>query len=338
LSLLVGLLLLLSVLVLCASMGAVAVPLPTSFTIVWNHLFGWLKSLPVNYTPGQESVIWNIRLPRVLVAGLVGAGLATGGATYQGLFRNSLADPYLIGVAQGASTGAVLALVAGLPAVLYSLGVVQWAAFGGAVLTVGLVYMLARMNRIVPTTTLLLAGVAVGSLAASVTSLLIYLNGQRLAQIYGWLLGGFNASNWDQVWSILPYIGLGSGLLYFFGRQLNVLQMGEEPAIQLGLQVERLKVVMVLAATLITAAAVSVSGIIGFVGLVVPHIVRLLIGHDYRTLLPLSTLYGAIFMICADACSRTLLAPVELPVGILTAFCGAPFFIFLLRRNKRMVL
>ena len=334
----IGLAVLLAALVICSSVGAVPVPLSATFNIVWNHLLGWLARVPVNYTEGQESIIWQIRVPRVVLAGLVGAGLATGGATYQGLFRNPLADPYLIGVANGASAGAVIALVATLPATFYSWGIVQWAAFGGALLTVVVVYNLARVAGAVPTTTLLLAGIAVGSLAASVTSLLIYLNSKRLTEIYGWLLGGLNAGNWEQVWSVLPFVLVGAGVLYFFGRQLNVLQMGEEPAQQLGLNVERLKIVMVVAATLMTAAAVSVSGIIGFVGLVVPHLVRLMVGHDYRTLLPLSTLYGAIFMIGADVLARTLIAPAEIPVGIITAFVGAPFFIFLLRRNKRLVL
>jgi iron complex transport system permease protein len=324
-------------LVLCVTIGTVAVPLDQTLAIIWNHTLGQIWPLPVTYSSGSDTIIWEIRLPRLILAAGVGAGLAGSGALYQGLFRNPLADPYLVGVAQGAAVGAVGAIVLPLPAFLYPFGLVQWGAFGGALLAVTIVYNLARIGGEVKSTTLLLAGVAIGSVMAALTSFLTYLNGNKLTAIYGWLLGGFNlTSGWDNLGRFLPYLGLGIAVAIFTGRRLNVLQMGEEQAALLGLNVPFIKLVLVTAATLMAAAAVSVSGIIAFVGLVVPHLIRLLTGQDYRLLLPLSLVWGAVFMVITDSLARTVMAPAELPVGILTAFCGGPFFLYILRHKKRV--
>jgi iron complex transport system permease protein len=324
--------------VICVGFGAVAVPVGTAFKIIWNNLFGGILPLPVDYTQGSETVIWQIRLPRLLLAGLVGAGLASAGAVYQGLFRNPLADPYLVGVAQGAAVGAVTAIVLPLPFFLRTTGAVQWGAFFGALAAVAIVYNLSRIGGEVRNTTLLLAGVAIGSLGAAITTLLTYLNNDKLTTIYGWLLGGFNTTgSWENVGRVLPYLIVGAALMILFGRRLNALQMGEEQAAQLGVNVRLVKLVMVVAATLLAAAAVSVAGIIGFVGLVVPHLVRMLTGQDYRLLLPLSLLWGAMFMVLTDSLARTVLAPAELPVSILTAFFGGPFFVYILRRKRTTV-
>jgi len=332
-----GLIVVLVVLVVCTTFGAVTVPVGDTFSIIWNHTLGQLFwAINATYPKGFETVIWDIRVPRVLLAAVVGGSLATAGATYQGLFRNPLADPYLVGVAQGAAVGAILALVLPLGKFLYGIGAVQWFAFITAGFTVAIVYGLARVGGRLPTTTLLLAGVAIGTLASAITSLLMYLNGDKLIVVYSWLQGGFNLSSWEKFFTILPFSLFSGTIIYVFGRRLNVLQMGEEHAGQLGLNVERLKLVLVASATLMTAAAVSVSGIIGFVGLVAPHLVRLLFGHDYRLLLPLSTIFGAAFMVFADTVARNI-SSTEVPVGIITAFFGAPFFIYLLRRKKRMV-
>jgi iron complex transport system permease protein len=281
-----------------------------------------------------ESIIFTIRLPRVILAGIVGGALALSGATYQGLFLNPLADPFLIGVASGAALGATIATVVRLPARFYALGATQWCAFAGALVAVALVYGLARADQTMPVTSLLLAGVAVSALGSALTSFLMYWYGDKLQVIYGWLMGGLTAGAWAQVWQVAPYLALGSLILLPSARLLNALQLGEEGALALGIDVERLKIVIVVVATLVTAAAVSVSGLIGFVGLIVPHIVRLLWGPDHRRLLPFSLLIGAIFLIVADGLARTVLAPNEIPVGVLTALCGAPFFLYLLRRNK----
>ncbi len=332
-----SLLVLAVVLVGCVTFGSVAVPFGTTLKIVWNHTFGLIWSLPVDYTTGSDTIIWQIRLPRLCLAACVGAGLAGAGTLYQGLFRNPLADPYLVGVAQGAALGAVSAIVLPLPAFIIGAGAVQWGAFIGAIIAVGLVYNLARVGGEIRTATLLLAGVAIGSLGAAMTTLLTYLHNDKLATIYGWLLGGFNAAGgWDNVGMIVPYLTIGIVLSVATGRRLNVLQMGEEQAAQLGVNVALLKPLLIIAATLMAAAAVSVSGLIGFVGLVVPHLVRMLTGQDYRLLLPLSLIWGGIFMVMCDAFARTMISPAELPVSIITAFLGGPFFIYIMRRKKKV--
>lgn len=322
---------------LAASQGSVAISPQTLISMLLARLPlpGGPLNLTASWPPSYEAVLFQIRMPRVVLAALVGACLAAAGATYQGLFRNPLADPYLIGVAAGAGLGAVLAMVLPLAPLLYSLGAVQFMAFGGGLLTVALVYGLARVGGSVPVSTLLLAGVALGALASAITSFLMYVHGDRLLAIYSWLIGGFALSDWGKVLAILPYAAGGLVFLSLYARPLNVMQLDEEQAAQLGLPVERLKIVLVAAATLVAAAAVSVSGLIGFVGLIVPHAVRLLWGPDYRFLLPMSILTGAAFLVLADALARTLLGPTEIPVGVVTAFCGAPFFLYLLRQKKR---
>ena len=316
--------------------GSVRIPAGTIVRMIAARLTGGgagARDWPASW----ETIIFAIRLPRVVLAGLVGASLALAGVTYQGLFRNPLADPYLIGVASGAALGATLAIVLGLPPALYAFGATQWCAFAGAAIAVAAVYALARVGGTTPLTTLLLAGVALGALASAMTSFLMYWHGDKLLAIYSWLLGGFQTGSWRQARLVAPYLALGALTIVPAGRLLNALQLGEEGAGALGIDVEKLKLILVVAATLVTAAAVSVSGLIGFVGLIVPHIVRLLWGSDYRLLLPLSTLSGAIFLIAADLLARTILSPSEIPVGVLTALCGAPFFLFLLRRSKRHV-
>jgi len=326
------------VMLVSSTQGAVAIPVET----LARMLLAKLSSLggataAVSWPASYEAVFFQIRLPRVVLAGLVGACLAAAGAAYQGLFRNPLADPYLIGVASGASLGAVLALILPLAPVLYTLGAVQLMAFAGAVATVAAVYGLARVGGSVPVSTLLLAGVALGAFASAVTSFFMYIHGDKLVSIYSWLLGGFSLGDWSKVLAILPYAVPGLAYMCVHGRFLNVLQLEEEQAAQLGLPVERLKIGLIAAATLVTAAAVSVSGLIGFAGLIVPHAVRLLWGPDYRFLLPMSILMGAAFLVLADTLARTLLGSTEIPVGAITAFVGAPFFLYLLRQKKRAI-
>lgn len=333
-----GLVLLVSALI-SVTQGVVAIPATTVFGMLLDRIPAVSERLGIvpAWPMAHEAVVLQIRLPRLVLASLVGGSLAVAGATYQGLFRNPLADPFLIGVASGAGLGAVIALALPLSPVWYGLGVVQWMAFGGALLVVSTVYALARVGQTMPLTTLLLAGVALAALANAAMSFLIYMNQDRLHTVYSWLLGGLSLSAWPQVLAVLPYALLGFGAMYVNARLLNVLQLDEEQAMQLGVDVERLKLVLVAAATLSTAAAVSVSGLIGFVGLIVPHAVRLLWGPDYRVLLPMSALGGAIFLLWTDTLARLAIAPTELPVGVVTAFCGAPFFLYLLRQRKRMV-
>jgi iron complex transport system permease protein len=266
---------------------------------------------------------------------MAGAALAASGAGYQGLFQNPLADPYLIGVASGAGLGAVLAMSFNWPTNLFGFFSIPVAAFVGASITVILVYRLARFGNTLSITNLILAGVAVGSFASALTSLIMLRSDGEVRRAIAWLLGGSTISGWPPVIASLPFIAISLGILITAGYTLNVLQFGDEQAQQLGLPVERLKILIILTASLATATAVSFTGVIGFIGLIVPHMVRILWGPDYRRLIPLSILAGATTLIIADLLARTLLAPQEIPIGIITALAGAPFFLWILWRSQR---
>lgn len=319
---------------LATAFGSVKIPMPTVGGILLDKLP--LVDIPRTWAGTLETIILDIRLPRVILAGLVGAALAIAGATYQGLFRNPLADPYFIGVVQGAALGAVIGFL--LPIGARGEMVVPLFAFLGAVLSIFVVYNLARVGKTMPMTTLILAGVALGAFLGSMVSyLVINSGGNQIHGILFWLMGSFSVSRWLEVWLVLPCVVVGVGVILLFARQLNVMQLDEEQSLQLGINVERTKIILLAMAVLLTAAAVSFVGIIGFVGIIVPHTVRLIWGADHRFLLPLSVLLGAIFMILADLLARSLLAPTEIPVGIITALVGAPFFIYLLRRRRRVI-
>jgi iron complex transport system permease protein len=320
-------------LLLSVAVGSVFIPPAALWDLIRAGLTGSQPTLPQADT--YAAILLSLRLPRTLLVAFTGAALATSGGAYQGLFRNPLADPYLIGVASGAGLGAVLAMTAQWPQKIGGLLVVPLAAFAGALLTVLVVYQLGRVGRSVPTTSLILAGVAVSSFCTALTSFLMLNATGELRRALVWLLGGSNLSGWQPVLAVLPYLVIGSGILLASGHALNVMQFGDEQAHQLGLPVESARRLVVIAATLTTAAAVAFSGVIGFVGLIVPHLVRLLWGGDYRRLLPLSTLCGAAFLLVADVLARSLMAPQELPVGVITSLAGAPFFLWVLRRAKQ---
>ena len=281
-----------------------------------------------------RTILWDIRLPRTVLIALVGAALAGSGAAYQGLFRNPLADPYLIGVASGAGLGAIIAMSIRWPYGTLGLLAVPLAAFAAALLTVYLVYTFAHIGRTVPTTNLILAGVAISSFTVSLTSFLMLRSTGEVRRAIGWLLGGVSLVGWDVTLALVPYLAVGMTTLILTGYSLNLLQFGDEQATQMGLNIRRAKFIIIVAASLVTAAAVSFAGIIGFVGLIVPHVVRIWWGVDYRRLIPLSILGGASVLLAADVLSRIVLAPEELPVGIVTALAGAPFFLWVLRRAK----
>ena len=320
-------------LLLGVSAGAVSIPTEAVLRLLLSRVLPVAAEYPDTFT----TILFAIRLPRVVLMALTGAALATAGAAYQGLFRNPLADPYLVGVASGAGLGATLVITLGLPATGLGLLAVPLGAFLGGVITVGLVVMMAQVGRTTPVTTLLLAGVAAGSFATAITTFWMLRSPEGLRRALNWLLGGYAGGGWEPVLITLPYLLLGLLVLQVNARALNVLQLDEEQARQLGLNVERLKLILVGAATLMTAAAVAFGGLIGFVGLIVPHVLRILGGPDHRRLIPLSALGGAAFLILADLIARTIFAPQELPVGVITALVGAPFFIVLLRRIKRAV-
>lgn len=279
-------------------------------------------------------IIWQIRLPRTVLVALTGAALSGSGAAYQGMFRNPLADPFLIGVASGAGLGAVIAMSIQWPYSFWGLMAIPMSAFIAALITVFIVYFLARVGQTIPTTNLILAGVAFSSFATSLTSFLMLRSTSEVRRALGWLLGGASQAGWTAILAILPYIIIGLGILLINGHRFNLLQFGDDQAQQLGLNVTRTKTILLIAASLATAAAVAFSGIIGFIGLVVPHILRLWFGGDYRRLIPLSIIGGASALLFSDVVARIVLAPQEIPVGIVTSLVGAPFFLWVLRTAK----
>jgi iron complex transport system permease protein len=298
-------------------------------------LIGWLERTTFSEPLKTFAfILTGIRLPRTALVLLTGAALGGSGAAYQGLFRNPLADPYLIGVASGAGLGAVLAMSINWPYSFLGLMAVPLAAFAGALLTVFLVYTLARVGKTIPTTNLILAGVAFGSFATAITTYLMLRSTGELHRAIAWLNGGAAQAGWEPVMAILPFLAIGLGILVLSGHALNLLQFGDDQAQQMGLPVTRARTMILLAASLATAAAVSFSGIIGFIGLIVPHIIRLWFGADYRRLLPLSLIGGAAALLLSDVLARVVMSPQELPVGIVTALFGVPFFLWVLRRSK----
>lgn len=297
----------------------------------WLVRFG---QAPDGMSEQQAAILGDLRLPRVIVGGLVGASLAASGAAYQAVFRNPLADPYLLGAAAGAGLGATIAVAYGPSGVLEV--TVPIAAFVGAVVGVGLAYGLGRSKlggR--AATSLVLAGVAVASFLTAVQTFLQQQRSETLRQVYTWILGRLGTTGWDDVRLALPSVLLAVATLWAVRRLLDVIEVGDAEAQSLGLHVARLRLVVVIAASLATAAAVAVGGLIGFVGIIVPHTVRLLVGGSYRLVLPLSVLFGASFLILVDVLARTLVAPAEIPIGVITAFVGAPFFVAVLRRSGR---
>lgn len=310
-------------LILSLAIGSVFLP-PAQ---LWAALTG-------HGTQTSDAILWAIRFPRTALIALTGMALGGSGATYQGLFRNPLADPYLIGVASGAGLGAVLAMSVHWPYTTLGLAVVPAAAFISGLLTVFLVYAFARVGRTVPVTNLILSGVAVSSFATSLTSYLMLRSTGELRRAIGWLLGGVSLSSWNVILALVPYLAVGLTVLTLSGSALNLLQFGDDQAAQMGLDVKRAKVIIITAASFVTAAAVSFAGIIGFVGLIIPHIVRIWWGADYRRIIPLSILGGASALLFADILARIVIAPQELPLGIITALAGAPFFLWVLQRAK----
>jgi iron complex transport system permease protein len=324
--------LLLAALLLSIGLGSVYIPPGEVLRMLLSLLPG--VSLAANWTESAAAIVYQIRLPHTVLIALAGAALASSGAVYQGVFRNPLADPYLIGVASGAGLGAVIGLATDRAGEWTGLYTVPAAAFIGAAATIAVVYNLARVGRTVPTTTLILAGVAVSAFATALSSFLMLRSNEELRRAFSWLLGGAIMGGWPPVLAMLPYVTVGMIVLSLSGHMLNVMQFGEEQAQQLGLRVERTKLLLVLAASLTTAAAVAFAGIIGFIGLIVPHLVRFTWGGDYRHLVPLSILAGSTALLLADILARVAIAPQVIPVGIVTALAGAPFFLWILRRAK----
>jgi iron complex transport system permease protein len=325
----IGVVVLLVALVTGVAVGSVAISPGDTLAIVAQRLFG--IDVGRAWSEASQAIVWDIRVPRVLMAAVVGVGLAIAGATFQGLLRNPLADPYVLGTASGAALGAAIAVLLPVRAIVLGFGLVNGLAFAGAMLAVWAVWRLSRTSGLSPMTGLLLTGYAVGSLLAAALAMAMFVSGAALRQIFSYLLGGFEGATWERLAGAALLVGVGGILIVVRARSLNGLLLGEEAANHLGIDVRRERAILLALASLVTAAAVAVSGLIGFVGLVVPHVVRLVVGPNARLVLPLSALIGASLLVFADTAARTL---GDIPVGVVTALIGAPFFLVLLRRTR----
>mgnify|MGYP003513857390 FL=1 len=304
--------------------GSVSIPMQ----VLWNP----------DMDEAASNILWNIRIPRVVLAGLVGASLAIAGAAFQGLLKNPLADPYTLGVSSGASVGAVVTLFFGISVPFLGLFTLPVFSMLGAFLTMVTVMSFAKLiDRAMKMETIILTGIIFSSFLGSVISLMISLSGEELRQIIGWLLGSVSMRGWPYVTMALPFMTIGFLLLWLNRRELNALVFGEERAKHLGVNVKRRKMMILTGGSILTGAAVAVSGTIGFVGLVVPHMTRMLWGSDHRHVLPLSFINGASLLIICDLVSRTIISPSELPIGVITAFIGAPVFAFIFWKQRRKV-
>jgi len=316
-------------LVLGVGVGSVAIEPGDTLKILANRFLG--LDMPRTWTDATETIVVDLRLPRVLTAMLVGCALAVAGATFQGLLRNPLADPYVLGTASGAALGAAIAVLIPVRLVFLEFGLIQGFAFIGALGAITAVYKLSRIGGLSPLTSLLLTGYAVGSLLAAGLAMAMYLSGAALRQIFNYLLGSFDAATWPRFLATLPIILIASIAIMLRARSLNGLLLGEHTAAHLGIDVRRERRILLALASLVTAAAVAISGLIGFVGLVVPHVVRLLVGPSARLVLPLSAIGGAALLAYADIIARVAGG---IPVGVVTAIIGAPFFLLILRRAR----
>jgi len=330
-----GLVLVGGMLLACA-LGAVSVPPLDIVRMTLNKLPFF--HFDHTWQATDETIIFQLRLIRVVAGALVGSALATAGVLFQGLLRNPMADPYIIGTSAGAALGATLAMMVPVGLSFAGFGLVTVGAFCGALGAVLLVYNLARVGGRTPVISMLLAGFVVSAMLVACMSLLITVSDSlqtRLHSVFSFLMGSLSVSGWNQIIAVAPLIVIGIVVARFFAFHLNAFALGEEGAAHLGVNVEREKLVILGLGSLLTACAVSLSGVVGFVGLVVPHAMRLALGPDHRLLLPASALAGAAFLVIADMIARTVLAPTEIPVGVFTALVGAPFFIYLLRRTRR---
>lgn len=330
-----GLILLAVTLLFCIGIGSVYVPAGDIAAILLHRIPGLSRLITPDWTTAAEQIVVQVRLPRVLLGMLVGASLAVAGAGFQGVLRNPLADPFTLGVSSGSAIGAAVLIFFGWQFSLLGIFTLPMVAFVTGAVTLWIVIWLARENGKLPIESLVLSGVVMQSFLGAVVSFLTAMSKKTINEIYYWTMGSLSLRGWSYTAILLPYLLIGALFLWSRAKHLNLLTLGERQASHSGMAVERTKLAVLLVATLMTAAAVSVSGVIGFAGLVVPHMIRLITGPDYRLIIPLSALGGGIFMMWSDLAARSLLAPTEIPLGIVTAFVGAPFFGYLLYRKKK---
>ena len=325
--------------VACATAASLLIgPADIEISAVLLELTDRLPLIDVNsgLSPIHANIIWEVRLPRVVLGALVGATLAISGASYQAVFRNPLADPYLLGAAAGAGLGATIAIVTGSGDGMGTFDTVPLLAFVGSLAAVALTYFLGYSSGVRRSpAALLLAGVAVASFLTAIQTFIQQRNVETIRQVYTWILGRLNTASWGEVSLLAPYALLASLVILLHRRTLDVMRLGDAEASSVGIRPQLVRLIVIVAASLGTAAAVAVSGLIAFVGLIVPHTVRLLAGSSNRIVLPLSMMFGAAFLMFVDLVGRTIASPTEIPIGVITAFCGAPFFVVVLRSNRR---
>ncbi len=331
------LLILLALLViLSASIGAASVPIKETSLIIASYIPGLNLLIDTDsFNPQEVAVISQIRLPRIFMAVIVGVALAGAGVIFQGIFRNPMADPFVIGVSAGGAFGATIAMIFVTGISLLSISVTTVFALLGALGTTFLVYAIASTRGKISVVTLLLSGIALSAMLSSMTYFILIFRAQDMAKVIFWIMGGLTAASWIKLGTLTPLVIILIIFSSFFMRDLNIISLGDQRATQLGVRTDRVKKILLVAASLIAALAVSVSGIIGFVGLITPHILRLMVGPDHKILFPTSAIAGGIVMLLSDTLARTILSPREIPVGIIASIVGVPFFLYLLVRSKK---
>lgn len=330
--------LLLMLIFFTSTLGVAKIPFVQAVKIIMSRIPIFKNFVSLNGIRNSFTlIVLKIRLPRIILSALVGMALAGSGVVFQAIFKNPMADPYVIGISSGAAFGATIAIILGLQSSILGLWALNIMAFIGAIGTTIVVYNISRIGNSTPVVTLLLAGIAISFFLSSTISLLMTLKRDQIENIVFWTMGSVAAASWKHIIITMPIVLIGCMVLIIFTRDLNIMLMGEDTAKNLGIEVETLKKILLVLGSIIAASAVAVSGIIGFVGIIVPHIVRLIVGPDHRVLLPFSLLAGAIFLILSDTIARLLIPPIEIPLGVITSLFGAPYFIYLLYKKKKKV-
>lgn len=325
-----------AVILICTFFGAADITIKDTLIILANKTGGFFED-EAAALGSKGTIIWNLRFPRSLLAFIIGGALAVCGGVYQAIFKNPMADPFVLGISSGAAFGATIGIVLAIPVTFLGMNTVSAFAFVGALAAIFFVYNIAKVGKQANTTSLLLCGIAVNQLLTAIISFIMMMSSNEMKKIYFWTLGSFSARSWDQVITVLPYVVIGLIVIFVFARELDIMVLGDETAVRFGVNVERNKRILFLVTSLVMAACVSVSGIIGFVGLVSPHIVRLIFGPVHKRLLPMSFMLGGCVLCVCDTIARSVMEA-EIPVGIVTAILGAPFFIYLLRAKNEEVM
>ncbi|MBR3755523.1 MAG: iron ABC transporter permease [Firmicutes bacterium] len=324
------------VILVCTFFGAADITMKDTLMVLCNHIFGGFEE-EVAALGAQSTIIWRLRFPRSILAFLVGGGLALCGGVYQAIFKNPMADPFILGISSGAAFGATVGILANFSTNFMGMNSTSLLAFAGALVSIFFVYNIAKVGRQANTTSLLLCGTAVNQFLTALISIAMLLFSTEMKKIYFWTLGSFSAKGWEHVLTVLPYVIIGLLIILIFSKEMDIMVLGDETAVRFGVDIEKNKRILFLVTSLIMAACVSVSGIIGFVGLIAPHVIRLMIGPSHKKLLPLSFMLGGVVLCICDTIARSVLEA-EVPVGIVTAIIGAPFFIYLLRARNSEVM